>query len=209
MDFSYTHPDYFGDDAAHPRGLTSAFESVGLLPGLAEAPIESSPEGSFEKHWLHTLAHVLTEETQELYSAEKQLAEILPKMTLACTDPILRAVCEANLDQAREHFRRVESVQQMLGLAPDGRTNQTMEGLLVGLLETIAENRPGSSRDAALIAVVRKIKHFETAAYCSARDFAQLLGLVPVTTALQKSLDEETTLEAKFANLEDLMVAYM
>jgi len=207
MDFSQSHPDYFGDDAARPRGLLSARGVDGLLPGLVEAPVETSPEGSFEKHWLKTLAHVLIEEVQELHSAEKQLSETLPNLTTACSDPILRAICETHFDSAREHLRRIQLVQNILGQSPDGRTNQSMEGLVLGLHETIAENHWGSSRDAALIVVVRKIKHYESAAYCSARDFAQLLGLGPVAEILQKTLDDEITLEAKFANLGELMTA--
>ncbi len=205
MYFSESHPDYFGDDAAPRHGLPPTLTAEPLLPGLAEAPAEPTPEGSFEKHWLKTLAYVLIEEVQELYSAEKQLTEVLPNMTVACADPILCAICETHFNHTREQLRRIEMVQKTLGQVPDGRTNESMEGLLVGLIETIAENRSGSSRDRALIVVAQKIKHFEMAAYCSARDFAQLLGLGPVAEILQKSLDEEITLQAKFANLEGLM----
>lgn len=205
MSLSENYRDYFGDDAA-PR-WSSAVEAADVtLPGLAEAPSEPTPEGSFEKHWLRTLAHVLTEEVQELYSAEKMLGDTLPMMALASADPILRATCEVHLEHTAEHLRRLEQVQQMLGLAGDGRTCLTMEGLLIGLREIIEENRPGPSRDRALVDVARKIKHFEVAGYCGARDFAQLLGLAPVVEILQKTLDEESTLEAKFANLEELMV---
>lgn len=203
MNFSESHADFFGDDAANRWNMTTA--KPGALPGLAEAPVEPTPEGSFEKHWLRTLAHVLTEEIQELYSAEKMLGEIMPMMTLACTDPILRATCEIHLDRTIQHLHRLEEVHKMLGLTPDGRICETMEGLLLGLRETIEENRPGNSRDLALLIAARKIKQFEVAGYCGARDFAQLLGLGPVTDSLQATLDEETTLDGKFANLESLM----
>ncbi|HVU37279.1 MAG TPA: DUF892 family protein [Opitutales bacterium] len=205
MSFSENFPDYFGDDAA-PRWEAAGNAPLTALPGLAEAPSEPTAEGSFEKHWLRTLAHVLTEEVQELYSAEKLLGEVLPMMALASADPVLRATCEVHLEHTSEHLRRLECVQEILGLAADGRNCLTMEGLLIGLRETIEENRPGPSRDRALVEAARKIKHFEVAGYCGARDFAQLLGLAPVVEILQKTLDEESTLEAKFANLEELMV---
>jgi ferritin-like metal-binding protein YciE len=207
MNLPESYPDYFGDDAANSRGFPPTLEETNPLPGLAEARQETSPEGSFEQHWLHTLAHVLTEEIQELHSAEKMLDAALPAMTEACADPILRAVAEINRDLAHTQAQRLEAVQQMLGRVCDGRTNLAMEGLLVGLHEMIEENRPGQSRDACLVGVARRIKHHEIAAYCSARDFAQLLGLAPVAELLQKTLDEETTLEAKFTNLEQLMIA--
>lgn len=205
MNYPDNYPDYFGDDAAN-RWDTSITSAPSALPGLAEAPNESTPEGSFEKHWLRTLAHVLTEEIQELYSAEKLLRAAIPAMTGACADPLLCTTCGILLDRTVQHMRRLEEVMKMLGLTQDGRTCLTMQGLLVGVQETIEENRTGSGRDQALMAAARKIKHFEVAGYCGARDFAQLLGLGPVTDLLQKTLDEETALEAKFANLEEIMV---
>ncbi len=107
MNLPESYPDYFGDDAARPPGFRSTLAQPTPLPDLAEAADEPTREGTFEQHWLHTLAHVLTEEIQELYSAEKMLLDALPAMTEACNDPVLRATCGIHLDIARGHLQRV------------------------------------------------------------------------------------------------------
>jgi len=199
--------DYFGDDAASPPTMDQRLEQHPTLPGLAEAASETSAAGTFEQHWLHTLAHVLTDEIQELCSLEKMLAASLGNIGRAATDKIFRAVCEIQAEQSREQFQRLEQVQQSLGQQPDGRACPTMEGLLMGLQETIAENEAGPVRDERLVEIARKIKQYEVAGYCSARDFAQLLGLMPVAELLQKSLDEKTAMEARLGNIAELFGA--
>ncbi len=198
--------DYFGDDAASPPTMDHHPEH-GVLPGLAEAANETTAAGTFEQHWLHTLAHVLTDEIQELYSSEKMLAAALDTMARAAADKVFRTVCEIQSEQCREQLRRLEEVQQSLGQQPDGRACLTMEGLLMGLQETIAENEAGPVRDGRLVEIARKIKQFEVAGYCSARDFAQLLGLMPVAELLQKSLDEETMMDGRLGNIAELFGA--
>ncbi len=203
MHFSQPPFDYFGDDAANPPTIDHRSEYLSL-PGLAEAQGEPTPTGSFEQHWLHTLAHVLTEEVQELYSSEKLLIDAQNLLLQGVEDKIFQAVCEVQADQAREQLRRLAQVQHTLGLQPDGRVCLTMEGLLMGLQETVAENKSGPARDARLVEIARKIKQFEVAGYCSARDFAQLLGLAAVADLLQKSLDEETSMDARLGNLGEI-----
>ncbi len=47
-------------------------------------------------------------------------------------------------------------------------------------------------KDAALIATVQRIEHYEIAGYGTARSFAQHLGLIEVAHLLQQSLGEES-----------------
>ena len=191
------HQDFFGDDAAACAGGVAYPAAESTLPGLAEAPTEPSSEGAFEKHWLHTLAHVLTEEIQELISAEKQVAAMLPRLAQAAADPILWAICQAEALQSVRQGQRLERMQALLGQQSDGRVCQQIENLVLGLEEIISENQPGRPRDLALVAAARKIKQFEIAGYCSARDFAQLLGLGAVVELLQQTIDDQTAMDAR------------
>jgi len=181
--------------------------SASTLPGLAEAPSEPTREGSFEKHWLQTLAHVLTDEIQEISSAENMLAAIAPRIGTVAHGKILRAFCEHDIEQNREHRKRLAQIQQSLGLVPDGRICLTMEGMILGLQETIQENRPGVELDERLAGVLHRVKHYEVAAYCGARDFAQLLGLESVALSLQKTLDENQKMETHLANYLEMILA--
>jgi ferritin-like metal-binding protein YciE len=198
--------DFFGDDAAGPFAVDLR-APITTLPRFLPEAAEPAAGGEFEKHWLHTLAHVLTEEIQELFSAEKQAAAMWPRIARAATDPVLWAVCQAETAHATAHEQRLERVQEMLGRPCDGRICAQMESLLLGVEETIAENHTGPARDRALVAAARKVKQFEIAGYCSARDFAQLLGLGPVAELLQQTLDEETTMDARLGIYGEILEA--
>ncbi len=206
MDYRENTPNFLGDDSIRFSRISAP--QADWSSSVTGATREATPSGSFEKHWLRTLAHVLTEEIQELYSAEAMLLKAIPMMIPASADLILRKSCEIHLESTLLHLRRLEHVMQMLGLAFDGRTCLAMEGLVQGLRETIQENQAGACRNLAMISAARKIKQFEVSSYCDARDFAQLLGLGPVIDLLQNTLDEETMTEAKYANLEVLMAGH-
>jgi ferritin-like metal-binding protein YciE len=198
--------DFADDD---PAGSSSVGYAPAPLPGLAHAPTEPTPQGAFEKHWLHTLAHVLTNEMQELLSMELQLRDILPQMALAVEDPILRAVCQIHSEQTVEQLRRLERAQEILKLLPDGRTCEGMAALLQGLRENITENQPGLTRDLGLVEAARKIKQFELTSYSNARDFAQLLGMGAVMNLLQTTLNEEIKMAARFGAAHEMLCAYL
>jgi ferritin-like metal-binding protein YciE len=187
-----------------PLEATQRFASI-HLPGLAEAPDESSHEGAFERHWLRTLAHVLVEEIHELYHIEKMLQDDLAQVAFAVSEPILRFLSQIHAKQTTEQLRRLDQVHQMLGQLPGSRDCLEMDGLLVGLQETIAENQPGRPRDLALLLVTHQIMQREITGYCNARDYAQLLGLEPVAALLQQSLVEETSLHHRLAKLSTLL----
>jgi ferritin-like metal-binding protein YciE len=200
--------DFFCQDTAGPFAVELR-APITTLPGLAEAPTEPTAPGSFEKHWLHTLAHALTEEIQELFSAEKQMTAMLSRLAQASDDSVLRIIYEAEAAQSAAHGQRLARVQEMLGQQPDGRTCLQIESLLLGAEETIAENDAGLARDLALVAATRKVKQFEIAGYGSARDFAQLLGLGPVADLLQQTLDEQAATDARLGLFGEILAAQM
>jgi len=178
------------------------------LPGLAEAPSEPTHAGVFEQHWLRTLAHVLVEEVQELHCVEQLQNDHLGPAAVAATEPILRYLYQMHARQTRDHLQKLDQVHQMLGLSPDGRVNLDMEGLIIGMKETIKENAPGRARDLSLLAATLKIKQREVTGYCNARDYAQLLGLEPVAAVLQATLNEETALLERFTALNTLLTPH-
>jgi len=199
------HPRFTNYEVDEPMFVVLPAPPDETLPGLAQARSEPTREGAFEKHWLQTLAHVLTDEVHELHGAESLLLNTLPSVAVATSNHMLRAICEIQLDQTQEHVRRLNQVFDILGLVPDGRTGMAMEGMLVGLHEIIKENRPSPARDCGLVYAAHKIKHHEVVSYCSARDFAQLLGIEAVAQLLQKTLDEESLMEARLARVADLI----
>ena len=140
---------------------------------------------------LNDLRDVLTHEVKDLYSAEKQLVEALPKMAEAAHDSRLRKAMEKHLEATKEQVKRLEEVGEMLGTEVTGHACEGMKGLIKEAQGLLDENEPGAALDVALIAAAQRVEHYEIAGYGSAVAFAKELGQHDVARALQKTLDEE------------------
>ena len=64
---------------------------------------------------LKTYDDLFTHQLQDLYDAEIQLTEALPKMADAATSSDLRNAFNTHLMETREHVKRLEQVFQKLG----------------------------------------------------------------------------------------------
>src|SRR5690606_768529 len=140
---------------------------------------------------LNDLRDVLTHEVKDLYSAEKQLVEALPKMAEAAHDSRLRQAMENHTEATKEQVKRLEEVGEMLGTEVTGHACEGMKGLIKEAQGLLDENEPGAALDVALISAAQRVEHYEIAGYGSAVAFAKELGQHDVARALQKTLDEE------------------
>src|SRR4029078_3346381 len=139
---------------------------------------------------METLRDLLTEEVQDLYSAETQIIKALPKIAEGVQHPDLRMALNTHLQETQGHARRLEQVAQQLGTKASGKKCKGMEGLLAEGDEVMCQHRAGESRDAARIGAAQRVEHYEIAGYGTARTHAQLLGLGDVAQVLQQTLNE-------------------
>lgn len=146
------------------------------------------------------LSEILIAELKDLYSAETQLIEALPKMAAAADDPILKKGFREHWEQTRGHARRLEQAAKILGATPGGETCQAMQSLLAEGSEKITLPA-GSVRDSSLICAAQKVEHYEISGYTSARNFAFLLGRADVAKLFRATLDEELAADKKLAGL--------
>ena len=157
--------------------------------------------------WMQTLSRVLAEEIGQLYCSEKQLAAALPKMLRAATDGKLKFIFQIMEIQTGEHIQRVNRLMSMTDPPCKEKTCLAMEGMLLGVKETIEENASGRDRDLSLIAAAEKITHYQVTSYCCARDFSQLLKHDDLMNILQGVVDDETGMGATLANLTEIVFA--
>lgn len=140
---------------------------------------------------LDTLRDLYVAELKDLYSAEKQLVQALPKMIKATKHPELRAAFKTHLQQTVEHVKRLELVCAELGATPRGKRCVGMAGLIeegAGLIEKRSDD---DVLDAGLIAAAQHIEHYEMAGYGTVRTYARQLGYESQAQMLQRTLDEE------------------
>ncbi|HKV49857.1 MAG TPA: ferritin-like domain-containing protein [Gemmatimonadaceae bacterium] len=150
---------------------------------------------------LQNLGDLYLDQIRDLYSAETQIVEALPKMIEATTHAQLRAGFEHHLDQTREHVRRLEQIAQRLDEDPDGETCDGMKGLLKEGHKTIKKREDSDVLDAALIADAQRVEHYEIAAYGCARTYAEALNRPEDAQLLQRTLDEEGETDRKLTEI--------
>jgi ferritin-like metal-binding protein YciE len=138
-----------------------------------------------------TLDELFLEQMRDLYDAENQLVDALPKMEASAHDPALKQGFATHLEETKRHVQRLETIFDSLDEDPEGKTCQAMKGLIKEGKEVIAEHATPEVKDAALIAAAQRVEHYEMAGYGAVRSFAEILGNEDAAKLLQETLDEE------------------
>ena len=140
---------------------------------------------------LATLNDVFVDQIEDLYSAETQLVDALPKIASAAHDEKLREAIQSHLEETRRHVERLSNIKADLGITSSQRC-KGMAGLLAEGDETVNESGAGPAKDAAIIAAAQRVEHYEIAAYGTARTLAGELGYDDAKDLLDETLDEES-----------------
>jgi ferritin-like metal-binding protein YciE len=152
---------------------------------------------------LDSLRDLLVEELRDLYSAETQLLDALPKIEQAASSNELKSAFSHHLEQTREHVSRLERIFQQLGENPSGETCEAMKGLVKeGELLVKAKGDP-DVQDAGLIGAAQRVEHYEIAGYGTARSLARRLGQGQMVETLQQTLNEEAEADKKLTSIAE------
>jgi len=130
-------------------------------------------------------------ELGDLYSAEKQILDALPKLIKAATHPALTKALTDHQSVTEEQVMRLDQIFEMLGKKPEIEKCKGMEGLLKECDKAIEDHKDSDVLDAAIIACTQRVEHYEMAGYGCARTYAAMLGLSDQSEILQTTLDEE------------------
>lgn len=140
---------------------------------------------------MKTLKDLFEHQLKDLYSAESQLIDALPKVAKKATDSKLKKAFEDHLEETKEQKSRLEEICENLGISPKGETCQAMKGLIKETESFIDEAENDEVMDAGLIAEAQRVEHYEISGYGTAVRFAKELGHDAIASKLQKTLDEE------------------
>lgn len=157
---------------------------------------------------INDLHELLKHELKDLYSAETQLVDALPKMVEAANDAKLKKAFRDHLAVTKEHKKRLDKIQELLGeerinpenkgffaklfSSEEGDTHcKAMEGLIKEADSLMKEDMSPQVMDAALIAAAQKVEHYEISSYGTARAYALQLNMPDVAQLLKSTLDEE------------------
>jgi ferritin-like metal-binding protein YciE len=140
---------------------------------------------------LETLQDLYIHELKDLYSAEKQLVQALPKMAKAARNQELSTGIQKHLNQTKEHAARLEKILSSHKQSTRGAKCKGMAGIIAEGAEMIEEEADPEVKDAGLISAAQRVEHYEIAGYGTVRTYAELLGDKEGAKLLQTTLQEE------------------
>lgn len=132
-------------------------------------------------------------ETQlrELYWAEGAMANMLCGFIAQASSAGLVKLLEKHTAQTRGHIMRLEDIFYAIGIPNDGLPYEAVACFIKEAESLLHITQRGVVRDAGLIAVLQKIKHYEIACYGTMRAYAIALREESVVTLLEQTLEEE------------------
>jgi ferritin-like metal-binding protein YciE len=148
-----------------------------------------------------TIEKLFIEELKDLYSAENQITQALPKMAKAATSNDLKKAFESHLRETEGQIERLVEICNILGTSPKGKSCEGMKGVLSEGSSMLHEIGEGDVRDAALISAAQRVEHYEMAAYGTVRTYAELLGQPQVVKLLDETLEEEKAADQKLTSI--------
>ena len=140
---------------------------------------------------LESLKDLFVDELRDLYDAENQITEALPKLIEKAQNPQLKSALREHLEITRGQIRRLETIFQGLKEKPTGESCKGMKGLIKEGDDMASRDGDSSVIDAAIISAAQRVEHYEMAGYGTVRTYADLLGEREFSNLLQATLDEE------------------
>jgi ferritin-like metal-binding protein YciE len=148
-----------------------------------------------------TLSALFEDELRDVYDAEHQIVQTLPRLIDAVSADPLRVTLEAHLEETRQQIDRLDQVFASLALAVGGTHCLGMQGILEEAVELIEEGGHEAVLDAGYIAAAQRVEHYEITSYNSLMAWAEILGYGAALPLLRANEWEEQRTAAALAHL--------
>jgi ferritin-like metal-binding protein YciE len=152
---------------------------------------------------MNDLEKLFIGELADIYDAEHQLIDALPKMAEEAQSEELRIGFNEHLEQTKNHARRDEEVFRMFGQEPYRKSCAGMEGIIDEGELIAKEFEHNTAKDAALICAAQKVEHYELTSYGCLCTWAKLLGNDQALALLKENLEEERFIDEKLTELAE------
>jgi ferritin-like metal-binding protein YciE len=155
---------------------------------------------------LNSLEDLLVLQMDDLYDAERQIIDALPKMEEAAKSTDLKKAFRQHLETSNRQLKRLEDCFRELDKQPGNETCNGMRGIIDEGEKIVSAEGDSDVRDAGLTASAQRVEHYEISGYGSARTFAQHLGHERIASVLQEILDEERETDRRLTELAERSV---
>ena len=138
-----------------------------------------------------TAEELFVDELKDIYSAEKQAVKAYPRLTKAVQSEELKEAMQEHLEQTKGQIERLDRVFEILEERATGKTCEGMKGLIEEAQTQLEEIEKGPVLDAAILAALQRVEHYEISAYGTAATLAEAMGKEEVKELLGETLEEE------------------
>src|SRR5947209_11607378 len=144
---------------------------------------------SMEDLFLHGL--------QDIYYAEQQITQALPKMIEKATNRDLKIGLKDHLEETQKQIERLQKVFEKLGQKPSGAQCPAIDGLIKEADSTMGDIADKAVLDAAIVAGGQAVEHYEICRYGTLIAWAEKLGHDEIVRFLNTNLNEEKAANTK------------
>lgn len=131
------------------------------------------------------------ETLKDIYYAEKQILRALPKMARKANAKQLGQAFEQHRGETERQIERLESVFEMIGRTPRGKTCDAIIGILDEGKEIMEDFADSEALDAGMLSAAQAVEHYEISRYGTLIAWAEQLGLDDAVPLLEETLAEE------------------
>jgi ferritin-like metal-binding protein YciE len=157
---------------------------------------------------LENLQQLFLKELRDLYDAENQITEALPRLVEAAHHPELKNVLQEHRYITRQQIARLDRIFEVLNEKPTGEACKGMKGLLKEGEEMASADGDPSTIDAGIITAAQRVEHYQIAVYGAVRAYAELMRTYvelleqqEMACLLQETLDEKKEADATLTNI--------
>ena len=153
------------------------------------------------------LTQLLSNGLQLLYFAHQQGATQAQDAAANSSSATLKRAFKAGAKQSGVQAKRLENVFKSAGLAPKGKPDPAMQGLIDANKAAIAATHDATERDLLNVSYGQLAFHYYLANYGTLRNYAKALGNREAVSLLTETLNEMSTLDSKYTVLANGVIA--
>ncbi len=152
---------------------------------------------------MQTMEDILIEELKDLYNAEQQIAQAIPKVIQKASARELRQALSNHLEETKGQIARLEQVENILNKRLSGEVCEGMQGLIRECEHVLSLNGNPALIDVLITGACQRIEHYEIAGYGTARTVAEQMGYDDIADLCQATLDEESNADEELTRVSE------
>lgn len=137
------------------------------------------------------LRGLFEKQLKELYWAENTMAEMLPHIAEKATSADLVVAIEQHIKHTFRQAERLREIFTAIGIKQEEMKYEALHCLMQEADSFTSFTKKGVVRDAGIISVLQKIKHYEIACYGTMRAYSIALREDNIGDLLEDTLNEE------------------